>query len=178
MLTLTIVMLLSAEPAPTDRFLGGAKPTPLSTPGPVDTTPSSQACSTLTLRDSSKCLFDGRPAVMETDAARKKQAKDNVELAKSLGKGMCTERLTPTLEDDKERARRTKVCVDGTTRAAATCSLQGEEVLLDAEGRFSNRAGACYEALATALQLADVPLPEKEAPQAPPAKSRFPTNAL
>lgn len=175
MLTLTIVMLLSAEP---DRFLGGAKPTPLDTPAPVDTTPSNQACSTLTLRHSSKCLFDGRPAVVETDAARKKQAKDNVELAKSLGKGMCSERLGPTLEDEKERARRMKVCVEGTARASNVCSLEGAEVLLDSEGRFSNRAGTCYEALATALQTADVPIPPKEAPEPPPAKSRYPTNAL
>ena len=52
------------------------------------------------------------------------------------------------------------------------------EVLLDSEGRFSNRAGTCYEALATALQMADVPIPPKEAPEPPPAKSRYPTNAL
>jgi hypothetical protein len=161
MLTLTLMALLHAAP---DRYLGGEKPTPLAVPGPVDSSPSLQACSTQTLRRSSKCLFDGRPAVVESDAARKKQAKDNVDLARSVGGGLCTERLAPSVEEAKEKNRRMTACLEGTQRASVACSLEGAEVLLDAEGRFSTQARACYEALAGALQSADVPLPPKESP--------------
>ena len=133
-------------------------------PGPVDSSPSLQACSTLTLRRASKCLFDGRPAVVESEAARKKQAKDNVELARSVGSGLCTERLAPTTTEEKEKNRRMTACLEGTKRASIACSLEGVEVLLDAEGRFSTQSRACYEALAEALQSADVPLPPKESP--------------
>lgn len=165
MLTLTLVVLLSAEP---DRFLGGAPPTPLAVPGPVDTSPTSQACSTQTLRRSSKCFFDGRPAVVETDAAKKKQAKDNVELARSVGKGLCNERLAPTTTEPKEKSRQMTACLEGTQRASLACSLEGSEVLLDSEGRFSNQARACYEALAAALQSAEAPpAPKESEPPAP-----------
>lgn len=166
MLTLVLVLSLSAEP---DRFLGGAAPTPLSQPGPVDTTPTGQACSTVTLRRSSACFFDGRPTVMETDAAKKKQARDNVELARSLGKGLCAERLAPEVLEPKEKQRRVALCTEGTANASIACSLEGAEVLLDSEGRFSNQGRVCYEALAAALQTADVPVVPKE-PATPPTK--------
>ncbi len=154
MLTLTVVLLLSAEP---DRFLGGAAPHPMTAPGPVDTSPSGQACTTLTLRHSSKCFLDGRATVVTTDAARKTQAKNNLEAAKNLARGLCNERLEPGQLEPKEKKRRMDLCVAGATSAATSCSLDGAEVLLDAEGRFSKQAGACYDALATALQSADVP---------------------
>ena len=155
MLTLAVVLLLSAEP---DRFLGGAAPTAMTAPGPVDTSPSGQACTTLTLRNSSKCFFDGRATVITTDAAKKTQAKNNIETAKTLARGLCNERLEPGPPEPKEKKRRMDMCVAGSTSAAASCSLDGVEVLLDAEGRFSKQAGACYDALATALQSAEVPL--------------------
>lgn len=170
MLTLTLVVLLNAEP---ERFLGGAPPTPLAVPGPVDTEPTSQACSTVTLRRSSKCFFDGRPTVVETDAAKKQQAKDNVELARSVGKGLCNERQAPATTEPKEKARQLAACLEGTQRASVACSLEGSEVLLDGEGRFSNQARTCYDALATALQSAEVPIAPKE-PDSKPARPRTP----
>jgi len=166
MLTLTLLALLNAAP---DRYLGGEKPTPLAVPGPVDSSPSLQACSTVTLKRSSKCFFDGRPALAENDSARKKQAKDNVELARTVGSGLCTERLGPTTTEPKEKSRRMTACLEGTQRASIACSLEGAEVLLDAEGRFSTQSRACYEALAEALQSADVHVTPKEAP-APSAR--------
>ncbi len=153
MLTLTVVLLLSAEP---DRFLGGAAPNAMTSPGTVDTTPSGQACTSVTLRDSSRCFFDGRATVITTDAAKKTQAKNNIAAAKNLARGLCNERLEPS-QAPNEKKRRLELCLAGATSAAASCSLDGAEVLLDAEGRFSKQAGACYDALATALQSADVP---------------------
>lgn len=166
MLALSLLALLNAAP---DRYLGGEKPTPLAGPGPVDSSPSQQACSTVTLKRSSKCFFDGRPAVVANDSARKKQAKDNVELARTVGSGLCTERLGPTTTEPREKSRRMMACLEGTRRASIACSLEGAEVLLDAEGRFSTQSRACYEALAEALQSADIPVTPKEAP-APSAR--------
>lgn len=164
MLFLALSMLLSGEPP---RFLGGAPPTPLAVPGPVDQTPTLQACSTETLRRSTHCVFDARPMVADSDAARKKQAKENLDLAMTLGKGLCRERLKATSTDAKEQARRVSLCLDGTLRVSNGCSLDGVEALLDAEGRFSTRARACYEALAEALQSADVPLAPRAEPVEP-----------
>ena len=165
MLTLTLLALLNAAP---DRYLGGEKPTPLAVPGPVDSSPSLQACSTVTLKRSSKCFFDGRPAVVQSDSARKQQAKDNVELARTVGSGLCTERLSVITSDPKEKNRRMTACLEGTQRASVACSLEGAEVLLDAEGRFSTQSRACYEALAHALQSADIPVPSQESPSVRP----------
>ena len=171
MLTMVLVGMLGAEP---DRFLGGAQPTPLAVPGPVDTEPTLQACSTQTLRRSSGCLFDGRPAAVESDGARKKQAQDNIELASKLGSGLCNERIEPSTAGSKEKGRRLAACTEGTARASSACSLQGSEVLLDSEGRFSNQSRACYEALAEALQLADLPVTPTEAPLPRPRRSKSP----
>ncbi len=164
-------MLLTAEPP---RYLGGAAPTPLTVPGPVDGTPTSQACTTETLRRSIRCVFDARPIQHETDAARKKQGKDNLEVAVALGKGLCRERLVAADLDGKEKSRRLSSCEDATIRAAAGCTLDGTDALLDAEGRFSGRARSCYEALATSIQLSDAPpapKPESSGSTAPPPSS-------
>lgn len=155
-------MLLSAEPP---RFLGGASPTPLSVPGPVDQTPTLQSCSTETLRRSSRCVFDARPIQADGETARKRQAKDNLDLAVTLGHGLCRERLMPADTDLKEKNRRMSSCVEGAVRASIGCSLDGVEALLDAEGRFSTRARACYESLAAALQSADAPVAPRSAPE-------------
>ena len=165
MLILIAALVLTADP----RFVGGAQPTPLGVPGPVDQNPSIQACTTQTLRLSSKCVFDAHPHQPVSENERQKQAKDNLELALTLGKGICRERAAPTDLDPKEKSRRASACVDNATRAAGACSLNGAETLLDAEGRFSTRARACYESLATALQSADVPLEQKTT--APPTNS-------
>ncbi|MFZ5441210.1 MAG: hypothetical protein ACOZQL_14470 [Myxococcota bacterium] len=155
MLPCLLLMLLSGEP---ERFLGGASPTPASKPGPVDQAPSLLACSTTTLRDSSRCVFDARPEARATDAAKKKQAVENVELARRVSAGLCAERAPSTLSQP-EKQRRIAGCVKSTALAAEGCSLDGAEVLLDAEGRFSPLARRCYTELATALQLAELPPP-------------------
>lgn len=165
-----VVSLLAAEP---DRYLGGAAPTPLAGPAPVDARPTGQACSTVTLRRSSPCYFDGRPAVVESDAGKKKQAQANVELAGTVGRGLCAERLATEVLEPKERQRRMSLCTEGTTRASIACGLEGAEVLLDSEGRFGERGRGCYQALAEALQSADVPMLPKE-PVVPPARPATP----
>src|SRR4051812_17115472 len=71
MLLLVLPLLLTAEP----RYLGGAAPTPLRQPGPVDQRPTLDACSTQTLRKSSQCVFDSHPHKSDSEAAKKKQSK-------------------------------------------------------------------------------------------------------
>lgn len=162
--TLTVCLLLAADP----RFLGGAPPTPLNVPAQVDPTPSVQACTVETLRHSSACVFDARPFAPEGQDARKKQSKDNLALAESLGRAVCQERIVPADVDLKEKTRRATACLDNTRRAAATCGLDGLEALLDAEGRFGPRGRDCYQSLAAALQLADVPPEVKSDAKATP----------
>lgn len=157
MLTLLLVLVAGGGP----QYPGGAKPTPLSQVAPVDESVVLNACSTETLRLSRRCLFDARPAKSTTEAQLKQQARDNVALAQRVGGLLCKQRLEVLAVNAKERATRTAACAKRIDAALADCSLAGEEALLDADGRFSTRARACYGSLADALQLSDVPVPRE-----------------
>ena len=157
MLATFVVVLLTADPP---RYLGGAEPTPLRQPAEPDRTPSIQACTFDTLRTSTGCFFDSQPAQNETDAAKKKQAKTNLDLATALGTSACERRAMPSGIDARERRDRISSCTARVAKAVeASCSLDGVEALLDAEGRFAKSARQCYGDLAAALQSGDVPNP-------------------
>jgi hypothetical protein len=157
MLTALVVVLFSADPP---RYIGGAEPTPLRQPAEPDRSPSIQACTFDTLRTSTGCFFDSQPIQNDTDAAKKKQAKTNLDLATALGASACERRALPSGIDAKERRERISSCAARVAKAAeVSCSLDGVEALLDAEGRFAKSARQCYGDLAAALQSGDVPNP-------------------
>jgi hypothetical protein len=139
MMLMMVTLVLSADPGS----------------GPVNATPALLACSVETLRMSGRCIFDSHPARVEEDVERKKQSRANVELAMGLVRDLCARRAPDDLKP-KPRIKRINGCVQLTMAAAATCSLDGVEALLDAEGRFSPYARACYQNLASAMQSADV----------------------
>lgn len=165
---MSIILLLLAEAPP--RYLGGAAPTALSSPAPVDSTPSVRACSLETLRVSRACVFDAMPTTVEAAAAREKQAKTNLELASNLLVGLCRDRATVEPIEASTKVARVKACHAAVAAAVSPCGLGGEEALLDEEGRFSTRARACYESLAATLQTVEVP-PQPATPP-PPAPGR------
>ena len=144
MYALTAWLVLAADP----RYLGGAPSTPLNVPSPVDQSPSVHACTVQSLSHSSDCVFDAHALAPEGQDARRKQAKDNLGLARSLSAAICKERIAPAELELKEKARRATACLENTRRASAMCSLDGLEALLDAEGRFSPRGRECYQCLA------------------------------
>lgn len=159
MLTLLLVLIAGAPP----QYPGGAKPTPLSQVAPADESVVLNACSTETLRLSRRCLFDSRPAKSGSEAQVKQQARDNLALAQRVGGLLCKQRLEALAVDAKTRAVRNAECARRIDAALSECSLAGEEALLDADGRFSTKARACYGSLADALQLSDVPVPKESA---------------
>lgn len=176
-----LALALAADPpAEPTRYLGGAKPTPLNAPGPVDERPSVVSCSVETLRTSVGCFFDGKPVVAaDTDAARTRQATDNRAAAQLLGEKLCGHRIQTIDATDKERLVRLQACVARVKAALPACTLEGKEALLDTESRFSPLGQACYVALADSAQRVSVaaadPEPQHPAPDAP--KRAFPVMA-
>lgn len=146
-----VLFILAAEP----KFMGGVEPQPLSTtPMKVDETPTGSACSTETLRRSKACHFDARPAAAASEADRDRQAKDNVDLAERIGRGICLQRNVAKTSD---LTARVNACGTRVHAAAQECDLEGVEALIDTQGRFSTHAHGCYVSLAEALQLGDLP---------------------
>ncbi len=164
MLTVVVALALAAEP----RFLGGVAPAPLTTkPMAVDEAPTERACSTETLRVSTGCHFDARPAAAVSNDDRARQSKDNIVLADRIGQGLCRQRNALKAADPRDVEKRVLQCTARVRTASLQCDLEGAEALIDTTGRFSTLARGCYAALAEALQLSDVPSVPTEAP--PPA---------
>ena len=154
MLAAVVVVLLTADPP---RYQGGADPTPLSQPTEPDRSPSAQACTADTLRLSTECFFDANPTQNDSDAARKKQAQVNLDLAARLVSNACQRRAMPAGLDAKEKSARVNACTNRAAKMLENCSLDGVDALLDADGRFAKSAKRCYGDLASALQSGDVP---------------------
>jgi hypothetical protein len=167
-----VFSLLAAEPT----FMGGIEPQPLSiTPMKVDETPTESACSTETLRRSKACHFDGRPAPAASASDRDRQAKDNIDLAERIGRGICLQRNAKSTE----LTVRVNACSHRVHEAAKECDLEGVETLIDTQGRFSTHAHGCYVSLAEALQLGDVPaLPADGAVKKAEARRPVPSTEL
>jgi hypothetical protein len=159
----TLLLMVLAQPDP--RYLGGAAPHPLNRVGPVDESPSVQACTVTTLRQRTPCSFEGTPPDAP-DAAR--QAEANVKLVLALGDALCRERAAAAGTAARDRDARARICMDRVRALAPACAVDGEASLLDASGAFSPRAKDCYLELAGATQLAAVPEPPPE-PGEPPA---------
>ena len=150
-----VLSLLAAEPT----FIGGVAPQPLSiTPMPVDEAPTGSACSTETLRRSTACHFDARPAVAVSDSDKDRQAKDNLALAEKIGRGICQQRSA----SKADASQRLTQCAARIRSAVAECDLEGTEALIDTQGRFSTHARGCYASLAEALQVGEVPAQETQ----------------
>jgi hypothetical protein len=174
-----LTMALAADPTEPARYLGGAKPTPLNAPGPVDERPSVVSCSVETLRTSVGCFFDGKPlAAPENDAARTRQATDNRAAAQLLGEKLCGHRVQAVDTTDKDRLVRLQACIARVKAALPACSLEGKEALLDTESRFSPLGQACYVALAESAQRVSVAAADPEPQPTPDAPKRaFPVMA-
>ena len=174
--TLMVALAFSADPTQPGRYQGGARPTPLNAPGPVDERPSVIACSVDTLRTSVQCLFDARPlAAADSPAARTRQASDNKAAAQLLGDKLCRARVETLDLTDQERLARLQGCLSRVKAALPVCTLEGKEALLDADSQFGAQGQACYVALAEAAQRVSVAAADP-APSDPPRR-QFPVMA-
>ena len=155
MFSLILLVLAAGD----NFYQGGVAPTALKDTRHVDPGPSIFSCSTETLKTSSTCVFDGRPA---TSADPKAQATANMAFVAQLGASLCKQRLEKSTLEEADRGPRLKACQERVKKMSPVCTIDGKEGLVDAEGRFAPGSKACYLAMAEALQRLDVPTPPAE----------------
>jgi len=130
----------------------GQAPPPLNAPPKPDRTPTAWACTVETLLSGKDCLFE---AVVEPVSDHAAQREQNVRFARQLAQAACAKAARPPPGSGPDRTL-LGLCEKEFTAAADTCTLDGKAVLVDAEGRFSPGAQACYRALSDVLQRSAV----------------------
>src|SRR3954469_22078602 len=130
-----------------------AAPPPLNASPKPDRTPTAWACTVDTLMTGKDCLFEASSDEVTDHAAQRAQ---NVKFARELAKAACAKaakaaKPAPGNTPDKALL---DLCEKDFNTAADSCTLDGNAVLVDGQGRFSATAQGCYRGLADVLQKA------------------------
>jgi len=147
-LLLATQVLAQAPPAQGAAEAPPPPPPPLNAPPRPDRTPTAWACTVDTLLSGKDCLFEALVEPVSDHAAQREQ---NVRFARQLAQAACAKAARPAPGNNPDRTL-LGLCEKEFTAAADSCALGGKVVLVDAEGRFSPGAQACYRALSDVLQ--------------------------
>jgi hypothetical protein len=143
-------------------FLGAApsdgastvSPQALDAPPVADETPTAWSCTVDTLRAGRECVFEAELTAAEPT---REQGSSNVRLVQEMARTLCAEASRSPSDASSPSDRAIASTCERRTLSVAEerCALE-ETVLVDAKGRFSPSARACYRALAGVLQEAQM----------------------
>ncbi len=148
---LPVALALAAEPF----YAGGAPPQAINKSQHLRTSPSEFACSIDTMLKGQACVFDAEAPSKAAPVNVQAQSKENQKAAAQVVRQACQQHAQKTAKlssGDKARPQAQAACEKAMAKHAIDCSLEGAEALLDAQGRFSSKAQACYFDMATAFQ--------------------------
>ncbi|CAM3382694.1 hypothetical protein G4177_30090 [Corallococcus sp. ZKHCc1 1396] len=144
-----LLSLLLLGAAPPGAAPSSLPPEALGAPPLVDASPTAWACTIDTLRAGKECVFEAELPPSGAPDASVESA--NIKLLQDASRALCSEAISHA-RDGVADPKLVSVCERKYTTVVGRCGLEGQSPVVDAKGRFSPSARACYRALSSVLQ--------------------------